>query len=182
MACMRFPQGVKGEYFFMYACVISHIGARIPFNIFVSDIYKLVNVSPSQLHPNSCEVCFVHLFLFLFMYLFSIILVIILCWENIPFISVKKESLLGWGETKESQGKGHNENSVPYGMMIHVPNKRKLESKIKVIQATLISTTRPSPSNKIRSSLKAKKYKVDLGKVHIYSGGYIYIYLERGLP
>lgn len=45
-SCMRRPQGVKGEYFFMYVYIISNLVVWLLFTIIEVDILKVVNVAP----------------------------------------------------------------------------------------------------------------------------------------
>lgn len=46
-AFIRRPQGVEGEYVFMYLCVLYIMGVGIPFTIFEISFLKLANVAPS---------------------------------------------------------------------------------------------------------------------------------------
>lgn len=48
-ASMRLPWGMKGKYFFIYACVSSNLRVEIPFSSFKVDVLKVVNVVSSQL-------------------------------------------------------------------------------------------------------------------------------------
>ncbi|KEH26360.1 hypothetical protein MTR_6g053030 [Medicago truncatula] len=50
--CTMRPKGVK-EIFHMYGAVLEEFGVKIPFTLFEMDVLRLLNVAPSQIHPNS---------------------------------------------------------------------------------------------------------------------------------
>lgn len=49
--CMRQPQELEGEYFSMYACMMSNPGVEIPFTSFEVDVLKAANAYESQFYP-----------------------------------------------------------------------------------------------------------------------------------
>ncbi|KEH15510.1 hypothetical protein MTR_0909s0020 [Medicago truncatula] len=50
--CTMRPRGVK-EIFHMYVVVLEEFGVKIPFTLFEMDVLHLLNVAPTQIHPNS---------------------------------------------------------------------------------------------------------------------------------
>jgi hypothetical protein len=50
---MWYPQGVSQEGFYMYSCVLADSGVRILFTGFKCEVLKTINMTPSQIHPNS---------------------------------------------------------------------------------------------------------------------------------
>ncbi|RHN51914.1 hypothetical protein MtrunA17_Chr6g0474441 [Medicago truncatula] len=50
--CTMRPKGVK-EIFHMYDAVLEEFGVKIPFTLFEMDVLRLLNVAPTQIHPNS---------------------------------------------------------------------------------------------------------------------------------
>ncbi|AES78524.2 hypothetical protein MTR_7g032790 [Medicago truncatula] len=50
--CTMRPKGVK-EIFHMYGAVLEEFGVKIPFTLFEMDVLRLLNVAPTQIHPNS---------------------------------------------------------------------------------------------------------------------------------
>ncbi|KEH25779.1 hypothetical protein MTR_6g034305 [Medicago truncatula] len=50
--CSMRPKGAK-EIFHMYGAVLEEFGVRIPFTLFEMDVLNLLNVAPTQIHPNS---------------------------------------------------------------------------------------------------------------------------------
>lgn len=50
--CTMRPRGVK-EIFHMYAAVLEEFRVKIPFTLFEMDVLRLLNVAPTQIHPNS---------------------------------------------------------------------------------------------------------------------------------
>ncbi|RHN51389.1 hypothetical protein MtrunA17_Chr6g0468031 [Medicago truncatula] len=50
--CTMCRKGVK-EIFHMYGAVLEEFGVKIPFNLFEMDVLRLLNVAPTQIHPNS---------------------------------------------------------------------------------------------------------------------------------
>ncbi|AES70118.2 hypothetical protein MTR_3g048220 [Medicago truncatula] len=50
--CSMRPKGVK-EIFHMYGAVLEEFGVRIPFTLFEMDVLRMLNVAPTQIHPNS---------------------------------------------------------------------------------------------------------------------------------
>lgn len=51
--CITRPRGVSDEYFNFYSRVIEDFKIRIPFSDFEYDLLKTLNITPSQIHPNS---------------------------------------------------------------------------------------------------------------------------------
>ncbi|RHN66705.1 hypothetical protein MtrunA17_Chr3g0094331 [Medicago truncatula] len=49
--CTMRPKGVK-EIFHMYGAVLEEFGVKIPFTLFEMDVLRLLNVAPTQIHPN----------------------------------------------------------------------------------------------------------------------------------
>ncbi|RHN40827.1 hypothetical protein MtrunA17_Chr8g0359141 [Medicago truncatula] len=50
--CTMRPKGVK-EIFHMYDAVLEEFWVKIPFTLFEMDVLRLLNVAPTQIHPNS---------------------------------------------------------------------------------------------------------------------------------
>ncbi|KEH33519.1 hypothetical protein MTR_3g045050 [Medicago truncatula] len=50
--CTMRPKGVK-EVFHMYGAALEEFGVKIPFTLFEMDVLRLLNVAPTQIHPNS---------------------------------------------------------------------------------------------------------------------------------
>ncbi|AES76998.2 hypothetical protein MTR_6g090350 [Medicago truncatula] len=50
--CIIRPKGVR-EVFHMYGAVLEEFGVKIPFTLFEMDVLRLLNVAPTQIHPNS---------------------------------------------------------------------------------------------------------------------------------
>ncbi|QCD86570.1 hypothetical protein DEO72_LG3g1094 [Vigna unguiculata] len=46
-------EGASEEFFYMYMCDFSQLYVRLPFNDFTMGVLRLLNVAPTQLHPNS---------------------------------------------------------------------------------------------------------------------------------
>jgi len=46
-------EGAFEEFFYMYMCDFSQLYVRLPFNDFTMGVLRLLNVAPTQLHPNS---------------------------------------------------------------------------------------------------------------------------------
>ena len=46
-------EGATDEFFYMYMCHFSQLYIRLPFDDFTMGVLRLVNVAPTQLHPNS---------------------------------------------------------------------------------------------------------------------------------
>jgi len=46
-------EGVVEECFYMYMCHFSQLHIRLPFDEFTMGVLQLLNVAPTQLHPNS---------------------------------------------------------------------------------------------------------------------------------
>jgi len=52
--CMCHGQeGAAEEFFYMYMCHFSQLHIRLPFDEFTMGVLRLLNVAPTQLHPNS---------------------------------------------------------------------------------------------------------------------------------
>lgn len=51
--CIQCPKGVKDEMYHMYAAVLEEFKVKIPFTPFDMDVLKFVNMTPSQIQPNS---------------------------------------------------------------------------------------------------------------------------------
>jgi len=49
--CAQHPEG--DEVYYMYVAVLEEFGVQIPLNAFEMDVLKVLNVEPSQIHPNS---------------------------------------------------------------------------------------------------------------------------------
>jgi len=46
-------EGLEGDFFYMYACMFTKLHVRLPLDEFTMGILRLLNVAPTQLHPNS---------------------------------------------------------------------------------------------------------------------------------
>ncbi|QCE10931.1 hypothetical protein DEO72_LG10g2164 [Vigna unguiculata] len=46
-------EGAAEEFFYMYMCHFSQLHIRLPFDEFTMGVLRLLNVAPTQLHPNS---------------------------------------------------------------------------------------------------------------------------------
>jgi len=46
-------EGASSDFFYMYSCMFVKLHIRLPFDAFTMGILKLLNVAPTQLHPNS---------------------------------------------------------------------------------------------------------------------------------
>jgi len=46
-------EGAVEEFFYMYICHFSQLHIRLPFDKFTMGVLRLLNVAPTQLHPNS---------------------------------------------------------------------------------------------------------------------------------
>jgi len=46
-------EGVAEEFFYMYMCHFSQLHIQLPFDEFTMGVLQLLNVAPTQLHPNS---------------------------------------------------------------------------------------------------------------------------------
>jgi len=46
-------EGVADKFFYMYICHFSQLHVRLPLDDFTMGVLRLLNVSPTQLHPNS---------------------------------------------------------------------------------------------------------------------------------
>ena len=46
-------EGATEEFFYMYMCHFSQLHIRLPFDEFTIGVLRLVNVAPTQLHPNN---------------------------------------------------------------------------------------------------------------------------------
>jgi len=46
-------EGAVKEFFYMYMCHFSQLHIRLPFDEFTMRVLRLLNVAPTQLHPNS---------------------------------------------------------------------------------------------------------------------------------
>jgi len=46
-------EGAFEEFFYMYMCHFSQLYVRLPFDDFTMGVLCFLNVSPTQLHPNS---------------------------------------------------------------------------------------------------------------------------------
>ena len=46
-------EGSAKEFFYMYMCHFSQLHIRLPFDEFTMGVLQLLNVAPTQLHPNS---------------------------------------------------------------------------------------------------------------------------------
>jgi len=44
---------LEGTFFFVYSCLLSNLHVVLPFDDFVMGVIQTLNVSPSQLHPNT---------------------------------------------------------------------------------------------------------------------------------
>jgi len=46
-------EGLEGDFFYMYACMFTKLHVRLPLDDFTMGVLRLLNVAPTQLHPNS---------------------------------------------------------------------------------------------------------------------------------
>jgi len=46
-------EGLEGDIFYMYACMFTELHVRLPLDEFTMGVLRLLNVAPTQLHPNS---------------------------------------------------------------------------------------------------------------------------------
>jgi len=46
-------EGLEGDFFYMYACMFTKLHVRLPLDEFTMGVLRLLNVAPTQLHPNS---------------------------------------------------------------------------------------------------------------------------------
>lgn len=51
--CMMCPRGVKDESTYMYVCLFEDLKIQMSFTSFESQVLIALNVTPTQLHPNS---------------------------------------------------------------------------------------------------------------------------------
>jgi len=46
-------EGMKEDFFYVYACLFKDLHIRLPFDAFIAGVLTELNVAPTQLHPNS---------------------------------------------------------------------------------------------------------------------------------
>jgi len=46
-------EGLEGDFFYIYACMFTKLHVRLPLDEFMMGVLRLLNVTPTQLHPNS---------------------------------------------------------------------------------------------------------------------------------
>lgn len=69
------------DFFFAYSCMFYDMYVRLPFSVFQVDVLRMLNVAPSQLHPNNwgciqafatlCQVLAIRLTPTIFLYFFQ---------------------------------------------------------------------------------------------------------------
>jgi len=52
-------EGSESDFFYMYGCFFTDAHVGLSFDEFTMDVLRILNVAPTQLHPNSCVKCLV---------------------------------------------------------------------------------------------------------------------------